>query len=140
MTKLDLSTFQPKHLTTTTAPKAPMNIRGSIQMSKGVTTYKDLYLVVLENPVRYFLLQSNVGIPRQDEWCDLVRHETTGYKTEVVSERLFRVFEDSIGDWVNEGRKSHLVPYSYVYGYVKGRTGMGLEKLWSFELGEDDEG
>lgn len=131
---IDLKNFKPTLATKMKDPKQDMKILGNIQVSNGNTTFKNLYVVeldMLHQGIAFYLVQANT-LPDYRVWCNYDQVEFSSCKGERISQPMSQEFTLAIANWFDEGLKSHLSPYSYLYGHIKAATGVSLHKMFSF--------
>jgi len=131
--------FKPKSVTYISRSGAgSISVLGSIEMSKGNTTAKNMHVVrenatelALEN---FYILQCNGDFPKESLWKGKNFSGSGDFICEKVTRGLAQSFKEAISDFKAESFKSHLNPYSYVYGYVLRASGIRLHEMYSFEV------
>ncbi len=127
-----MKNFKPKEVTYFKREKGSSEILGSIQVSKGETTFKNLAVVVVNQG--YYLVQFNEELPKERYWREHKCAENMFFRSEKVPKYLAEKIGEGIAAFKGEQHKSHLNPYSYLYGFVKGKTEIKLHELWSFSV------
>ena len=124
--------FAPKSVTYTPRSDAGVvSILGSVQMSRGVTTFKNMY-VVEDEVTGCYILQCSGELPKESLWVGKERSVSGDFKCEQVDESVAFMLEAAIKAYKEEDFMDNLNPYSYIYGYVFRGCGVRLHELWSF--------
>ncbi len=124
--------FKPKTVTYVAREAGSSEVLGSIQVSKGRTTFKNLAVVEVKGS--YYLIQYQEGLPKERYWVGEDYVQTRSFMCEKISNTLATAVSNAISNFKKEDHKSHLNPYSYIYGYVVGWEGVSLHELWSFKV------
>jgi hypothetical protein len=124
--------FKPKSMTYFKREVGGAVVLGTLQTSKGETTFSNLSVVVVQEV--YYLLQFNEDLPKERYWVGEGYLLSSSFMSERIDRHLAESISKGITSFKEEQHKSHLNPYSYLYGFVKGVTGIKLHELWSFEV------
>ena len=130
--------FKPKSVTYTPRSDAgSMSILGSVQMSEGRTTFKNMHIVSAKSNIGvfgFYILQCGDEFPKESLWKGKGMSSSGEFKCEEIDGDLAWTIEEAVSVYNKEEFKSHINPYSFIYGYVMKGVGVRLHDMWSFEV------